>query len=108
MRRTASFKNAGSLRIIDQKGFIKVQRGHVSCLKTTAANYMAAVEQLWEDMAVYQTELIARPEFYSLFQRVSDFTATDLERLQLLMDLEVSTMEPEEEVIVVAGNIKQT
>ncbi|MCZ1212563.1 methylhydantoinase, partial [Enterococcus faecium] len=25
-----------------------------------------------------------------------------------LMDLEVSTMEPEEEVIVVAGNIKQT
>ena len=102
-------KNAGSLRIIDQKGFIKVQRGHASCLKTTAANYMAAVEQLWEDMAVYQTELIARPEFYlCLGARVSDFTATDLEQLQLLMDLEVSTMEPEEEVIVVAGNIKQT
>lgn len=102
-------KNAGSLRIIDQKGFIKVQRGNASCLKTTAANYMAAVEQLWEDMAVYQTELIARPEFYlCLGARVSDFTATDLEQLQLLMDLEVSTMEPEEEVIVVAGNIKQT
>lgn len=102
-------KNAGSLRIIDQKGFIKVQRGHASCMKTTAANYMTAVEQLWEDMAVYQTELIARPEFYlCLGARVSDFTATDLEQLQLLMDLEVSTMEPEEEVIVVAGNIKQT
>ena len=100
MRRTESFKNAGSLRIIDQKGFIKVQRGHASCLKTTAANYMAAVEQLWEDMAVYQTELIARPEFYlCLGARVSDFTATDLEQLQLLMDPEVSTMEPEEEVI---------
>lgn len=91
------------------KGFIKVQRGHASCMKTTAANYMTAVEQLWEDMAVYQTELIARPEFYlCLGARVSDFTATDLEQLQLLMDLEVSTMEPEEEVIVVAGNIKQT
>ena len=78
-------------------------------MKTTAANYMTAVEQLWEDMAVYQTELIARQEFYlCLGARVSDFTATDLEQLQLLMDLEVSTMEPEEEVIVVAGNIKQT
>ncbi|WVT92892.1 methylhydantoinase, partial [Enterococcus durans] len=40
--------------------------------------------------------------------RISDFTATDLEQLQLLMDLEISTLEPGEEVIVVAGNIKQT
>lgn len=64
MRRTESFK---MLEVFGSsiKGFIKVQRGHASCMKTTAANYMTAVEQLWEDMAVYQTELIARPEFIS-------------------------------------------
>lgn len=102
-------KNAGAIRIVDQKGFIKVQRGNASCLKTTAGNYLSAVEKLWEEMAVYQTELIARPEFYlCLGARISDFTATDLEQLQLLMDLEISTLEPGEEVIVVAGNIKQT
>lgn len=102
-------KNAGAIRIVDQKGFIKVQRGDAACLKTTAGNYLSAVEKLWEEMAVYQTELIARPEFYlCLGARISDFTATDLEQLQLLMDLEISTLEPGEEVIVVAGNIKQT
>ncbi|ROX83178.1 hydantoinase/oxoprolinase family protein [Enterococcus durans] len=102
-------KNAGAIRIVDQKGFIKVQRGNAACLKTTAGNYLSAVEKLWEEMAVYQTELIARPEFYlCLGARISDFTATDLEQLQLLMDLEISTLEPGEEVIVVAGNIKQT
>ncbi len=52
-------------------------------------------------MAVYQTELIARPEFYlCIGARVADFSATDLEQLQLLMDLEISTLDPEEEVIV--------
>lgn len=102
-------KNAGAIRIVDQKGFIKVQRGNAACLKTTAGNYLSAVEKLWEEMAVYQTELIARSEFYlCLGARISDFTATDLEQLQLLMDLEISTLEPGEEVIVVAGNIKQT
>ena len=102
-------KNAGAIRIVDQKGFIKVQRGNAACLKTTAGNYLSAVEKLWEEMAVYQTELIARPEFYlCLGARISDFTATDLEQLQLLIDLEISTLEPGEEVIVVAGNIKQT
>ncbi|MEN2253665.1 hypothetical protein AAH988_12910, partial [Enterococcus lactis] len=81
-------KHAGSLRIIDQKGFIKVQRGHASCLKTTGAIFMGAVEQLWDDMAVYQPELIARPVcFICLGARVSDFTATDLDQLPLVMDL---------------------
>lgn len=102
-------KDKGAIRILDKKGFIKVQRGHASCKKTTAKNYLASVELLWEEMAVYQTEIIARPEFYlCLGARISDFSATTLEQLQLLMDLEIATLAPEEEVIIVAGNIKQT
>lgn len=98
----------GALRIIDQKGFIKVQRGYAKCLKTTAEQYLAAVQQLWEELAVYQTELIARPEFYlCIGARVADFSATEFEQLQLLMELEISMLDPEEEVIVIAGNIKQ-
>lgn len=99
----------GQVRIIDKKGFIKVQRGNAMSMKTTAANYMQAVEHLWDAMAVYQTELIARPEFYlCMGARVADFSATELDQLHLLTDLEVSTLEPDQEVIVVAGNIKQT
>lgn len=99
----------GAVRIVDKKGFIKVQRGRAMCLKTTAADYMDALKQLWEDMAVYQTELIARPDYYlCMGARVMDFTAQDFEQLELLTDLEVSSLEPDEEILVVAANIKQS
>ncbi|WP_246553470.1 hydantoinase/oxoprolinase family protein [Paenibacillus tritici] len=100
---------AGAVRILDTKGFIKVQRGRAMALKTTAGEYLNAVRKLWEAMAVYQTELIARPDFYlCIGARVMDFTASDFEQLELLMDIEVSTFEPDTEIIVVAANIKQS
>jgi N-methylhydantoinase A len=78
-------------------------------LKTTAGDYLNAVKKLWEAMAVYQTELIARPDFYlCIGARVMDFTASDFEQLELLMDIEISTFEPDTEVIVVAANVKQS
>ena len=39
--------------------------------------------------------------------RVMDFTAQDFEQLELLTDLEVSSLEPDEEILVVAANIRQ-
>ena len=98
----------GAVRIVDKKGLIKVQRGRAMCLKTTAAAYLDALKQLWDDMAVYQTELIARPDYYlCMGARVMDFTAQDFEQLELLTDLEVSSLEPDEEILVVAANIRQ-
>lgn len=98
----------GAVRIVDKKGFIKVQRGRAMCLKTTAADYLEALKKLWDDMAVYQTELIARPDYYlCMGARVMDFTAQDFEQLELLTDLEVSSLEADEEILVVAANIKQ-
>ncbi|SEO74656.1 N-methylhydantoinase A/oxoprolinase/acetone carboxylase, beta subunit [Amphibacillus marinus] len=102
-------KGAGAIRIIDKKGFIKVQRGHAMCTLTTAENYLVELERLWEEMAVYQTELIARPDFYlCLGAKVTDFTATEFDQLKLLTELEVSTLEPSQEVMIIAANIKQT
>jgi len=99
----------GAIRIIDKKGFIKVQRAFAEAIKTTAGDYLRATEDLWENMAVYRSEVIMRPEFYACMgARVNDFAATELDQLELLMDLEMSTMEPEDEVILVAGNMQQT
>lgn len=101
-------EKGGAIRILDSKGFIKIQRGNALVLKTTAGDYLDAVSTLWEAMAVYQTELIARPDFYLCAgARVMDFTASDFEQLELLMDIEMSTLEPDTEIIVVAANIKQ-
>ncbi|WP_261805854.1 hydantoinase/oxoprolinase family protein [Lapidilactobacillus luobeiensis] len=98
----------GAIRIVDKKGFIKVQRGRGFAIKTTARDYEQAMAKLWEDLAVYQTEMVARPDFYlCLGARVMDFSATDYEQLKLLTDLEVSSLEPDDEVIVVGANINQ-
>lgn len=98
----------GAIRILDTKGFIKVQRGFGMALKTTAGDYLNVVKKLWEDMAVYQTELIVRPDYYlCMGARVMDFTATDFEQLEMLMDIEISSLASDTEVIVVAANIKQ-
>lgn len=99
---------SGLIRIVDKKGFIKVQRGNGMAVCTTAANYKEEMQRLWDEMAVYQTELIARPEYYlCVGARVMDFSSTEFDQLTLLTDLEVSSLEPEDEVIVVAANIKQ-
>ena len=100
---------AGAVRIVDKKGFIKVQRGRGMCIKTKAGEYLDAMERLWDDMAVYQTELIARPDYYlCMGARVMDFSAQDFDQLELLTDLEVSSMEPDEDILIVAANIKQS
>ena len=102
-------KKAGAVRILDTKGFIKVQRGNAMVIKTTAAEYVSAAEKLWEAMAVYQTELIARPDYYlCIGARVMDFTASDFGQLKLLMDIEIADFDPDTEVIIVAANIRQS
>lgn len=98
----------GAIRIVDKKGFIKVQRGRGMCRKVKAADYLEALRQLWDDMAVYQTDLIIRPDYYiCMGARVTDFAAQDFEQLELLIDLEVSSLEPYEEIIIVGANVKQ-
>jgi len=94
-----------ALRILDKKGFIKVQRSSGSVIKTTAGDYEATVKHLWESMAIYQTEVILRPDFYICAgARVMDFSVNEFDSLMLLIDIEMSTLDPAEDVIIVAAN----
>ena len=73
---------AGPLRIVDKKGFIKVQRAHGKCIKVTVENYLEATQYLWENMAVYESEIVSRPDFYfCIGARVVDFVANDFTQL---------------------------
>ncbi len=97
------------VRIVDSKGFIKVQRGYAMVSKAKVKDYQEEVKRLWEEMAVYQSEMIARPDYYlCMGARVMDFSATEFSQLALLMEIETSAMDPEDEIIVMAANMKQT
>lgn len=96
-------QKACSIRIIDNKGFIKVQKGKAVCCKTKASSAMEVVAQLWEDMAVYKSELIERPEYYLCFNaKVMDFSSLELNKLQILMQLELEMLNSDEDVLIVA------
>ncbi|CCV63956.1 putative N-methylhydaintoinase A [Alteracholeplasma palmae J233] len=98
-------KSGRALRIIDKKGFIRVQRGNGISVKTTVENYLEVVKDLWEKMASYQAEVILRPDYYVCAgPRLMDFSSIHFEQLALLMDTQLSDLDENEEVIIIAAN----
>ena len=92
------------VRIVDKKGFIRVQCSNADVRKCRIADYKKVVEELWKDDAVFKTDTILRPDFFvCIGPRVGDYSAIDLEQIILLMDLDLGDREMDEEIIIVAS-----
>ena len=92
------------VRIVDKKGFIKVQCSNAIVKKCKVSEYKDIVSDMWENAAIFKTDSILRPDYFVCFgPRVADYSATDLEQIHLLMDLDLGDREPDEEIIVVAS-----
>lgn len=95
------------VRVVDKKGFVKVQCSHGKVVKCQVKDYREEVEKLWVSEAVFKTDTILRPDFYVCFgPRVSDYTAVDLEQVFLLMDLDLGDREPTEEIILIGTTVE--
>lgn len=93
------------LRIVDKKGFIKVQCSDGCVVKCKARDYTDVVENLWKEFAVFKTDTVLRPDYFiCVGPRVCDYSAVDLEQIFLLMDLDLGDREPDEEIMVIASN----
>lgn len=101
----ATEKDRKPLRILDKKGFIKVQRTDGVTVKTKAASYRSVVTDLWEKLAIYKADSILRPDYYICAgARVMDFNGTgSVEQVLMLMDVEMQSFDPNEEIIVVGA-----
>ena len=92
------------IRIVDKKGFIKVQCSDGMVVKCAVKDYKEVVETIWKDAAIFKTDSILRPDFFvCVGPRVGDYSAVDLEQIYLLMDLDLGDREPDEEVIIVGS-----
>lgn len=90
------------IRIIDKKGFIRVQCSNAKAVYTPAKDYQSAVEAMWDDLAIYKSETILRPDYYlCIGPRVCDYSAVDLNQNELLMNLDIQDRDPMEEVLVI-------
>ena len=92
------------VRILDTKGFIKVQRSDAVAEMVKARDYKEAVESMWKDLAIFKTDTVLRPDYYlCLGARVMDFSSVDLDQILLLMDLEVMDLDPDDDIIIVGA-----
>jgi N-methylhydantoinase A/oxoprolinase/acetone carboxylase beta subunit len=98
-------KNRKPIRILDKKGFIKVQCADAVAVKTKSGAYRTEVSGLWDDLAVYKADAILRPDFYiCVGNRVIDYGGTvDLEQVLMLMDMDMQAVNAGDDVIVVGA-----
>jgi len=98
-------KNKQPVRILDKKGFIKVQRNDARIVKTTAGEYRAQVENLWENMAMFKSDNVQRPDFYICSgPRIMDYSGSiELENTLMLMDVDMLSLDEDDEVILVGA-----
>ncbi|WP_316569444.1 hydantoinase/oxoprolinase family protein [Neobacillus sp. YIM B06451] len=98
-------EGAKQVRIIDKKGFIKVQRGDAIAEKCTVAQAQEVIAQMWETLAIFKSDIKLSPDIYlCIGGKVLDYTGMlDKEQLYMVVDTELGTMEPHEEIIIVGA-----
>lgn len=92
------------IRIVDKKGFVKVQCSNANAVKCKVSEYEAVVTSMWNELATFKTDSVLRPDYFVCYgPRVSDYASNELKQILLLMDLDLSDRGAEEEIIIVAS-----
>jgi len=91
------------MRILDKKGFIKVQRNSGYIIKVKAKEYQDAIKKIYEDLTVYKADSVLRPDFYlCVGPRVMDFdSGTELKQNLMLMDVIVQDVQENDDILVI-------
>ncbi|WP_349947602.1 hydantoinase/oxoprolinase family protein [Lacrimispora sp. BS-2] len=98
-------KGKEPLRILDKKGFIKVQRTDGKVVLAKASSYRSVVSKMWEELALFKADAILRPDYYlCVGARVMDFNGTgELEQILMLMDVEMQMIDTADDIIIVGA-----
>ena len=102
---TAMKGDKNEVRIIDNKGFIKVQRGDGEAVVTTVGGVRSVVDEFWEALAIYKSDIKLAPDLYlCIGAKVVDYTGMlDLAQVNMVMDTELMQHGGREEVIVMGA-----
>ncbi|WP_313583432.1 hydantoinase/oxoprolinase family protein [Lacrimispora sp.] len=102
---TAVKNQKSQLRLLDKKGFIKVQRGDAKAVTFTGEIWEEEVEKMWKSMLSYKNEMERTPDLYLCIEgKVLDFANTiSLEQLKVIMGTEFAGLAPGESVILIGA-----
>jgi hypothetical protein len=98
-------KNRHPVRILDKKGFIKVQCADGAAVPVKSGAYRAVISRLWDELAAYKADAILRPDFYICAgSRVMDYAGTvDLDQILMLIEMDMQTVKTEDDVIILGA-----
>jgi hypothetical protein len=92
------------VRIVDKKGFIKVQCASAVVIKCKCSEYAEVVTKVWNEHATFKTDSVLRPDYYlCIGPRVCDYSSVELDQNLMLMNLDIMDRNPEEEIIIVGS-----
>ena len=99
---TAEAKGKKLIRILDKKGFIKVQRSNGVVVKVKAKEYQQSIKEIYDELTIYKADSVVRPDFYlCIGPRVMDFDSnTELKQNLMLMDVIVQDIEEDDDIII--------
>lgn len=93
------------IRVIDKKGFIKIQRGDGIGKLCQVKDVRDAVAEIWDSLSVYKSDMRLTPDVYlCIGGKVLDYSGMmSIDQLYMVMETETMTLEPDETVIIIGA-----
>ena len=95
--------NRKQLRVIDKKGFIKIQRSDGGCVRTTMQNVADDLKQIWDASSNFSSEVRINPDVYVIAgSRVIDYSGIpEYAQVAGLIEAELADKQPDDDIILV-------
>ncbi|MGV8981283.1 hydantoinase/oxoprolinase family protein [Clostridium sp.] len=102
---TSEVNKSNQIRIIDKKGFIKIQRRDAVIVKCTVENLEEMLRMIWDKTNCYKGEMVVVPDVYILSgSRIFDYSGIPrFDQVKGLALSEVSTLDTDKELVLVGA-----
>ena len=93
------------IRVVDRKGFIKVQRSDAVARETTIAEAEGIISELWDDMTNYKSDMSLYPDiFLCVGGRIMDYSSMpSKENITNVIATELDEFLPTDRAIIIAA-----
>jgi len=98
-------KGKKQIRIIDKKGFIKVQRGDGIVKKSNKTTFYEDLNEVWDSASLYKSDTILYPDIYiCIGGRLIDYSGMNSkDQLIKVVATEIDLLDEKEEIIIVGA-----
>lgn len=94
-----------AVRVVDKKGFIRIQRQNGAALKCKVSEVGDNLAKMWDQLSIYKDDMRLTPDIYFCAGgKVLDYAGIMyLEQVMMVIDTELSSMEPDDEILLVGA-----